>query len=117
MKGAGWLISILACAFFLVTAVINYTASDAQKIEMKAVLDRFEGDQAVLLMEHWNEEIVVPRKNLPEDSEKNMWFLMKKKNEEYQVVSVDYETSKIETEKARKLMDSLKQKDASLHEK
>jgi hypothetical protein len=40
----------------------------------KAVVDRFEGQQAVLLLEGGQEQLVVPRKSLPPGTKEGYWL-------------------------------------------
>lgn len=108
MKGARQLIIALTFVLITITAIMEYHIYEAQKIEIKAVLDRFEGDYAVLLLEHWNEEVLILKEDLPEGSKENMWFQLAKKNNNYKVTGIDKETSKRKRELARRLNSQLK---------
>ena len=69
---------------------------------MKAVIDRFEGDFAVLLL--GNEEIKVdfPKKHLPKGSREGSWLTIG--------IALDPEGEKQQREKITKLIDKLKNK-------
>lgn len=108
LKGAGQLIVVLTFVFLFVTILIVYNATEAQKVEIKAVLDRFEGDFAVLLIEHWQEEVVIPKQEMPVGSEENMWFRLEKKQDKYKVIAIDEETSQEKQKIARKLNNRLR---------
>jgi len=107
MKGANLLIIIMGVLFILVTGWIECHTSDAEELQIKGVLDRFEGEQAVIIIEEWNKEIIVPRKNLPADSKENMWFHIEKRDGELKVISIDFSTYKQEQERVRRLMEML----------
>lgn len=108
LKGSKQLIAVLIIMFLLVTVTVEYRSFTAQRIEIKAVLDRIEEDQAVLLLEHWNEEIFIPVEQMPEGSKENMWFHIEKKNNQYHVIDIDEETSQYMKKIARKLNEKLK---------
>lgn len=108
MKGANLLIVIMGVLFILVTGWIERRATDAEDLQIKGVLDRFEGERAVIIIEDWNKEIIVPRKNLPADSKENMWFHIEKEDGELKVSSIDFTTYKQEQERVRGLMEMLK---------
>lgn len=92
MKGSKQLIVALAILFLIVTVLIEYRSFEAQKMELKAVLDRIEGDQAVLLLENWNKEIILPVEQLPKGSEEKMWFRIEKKENDYYIKDIDEKT-------------------------
>lgn len=50
---------------------------------MKGVLDRFEEDKAVILIEDHDEELVFDREILPENSHVGTWFDIEKKSGAY----------------------------------
>ena len=49
---------------------------------MKAVIDRFEGEFAVLIVEEDEQRLNVPRKLLPEQSEEGSWLQVEIQNGE-----------------------------------
>lgn len=78
---------------------------------MKGVLDRFEDDdQAVILIEEVQKALVVPKAELPKGSKQGTWFIIKEKNKQYQIISIDHETTKKQQEKAERLMEKLRAK-------
>ncbi|MEN2768540.1 DUF3006 domain-containing protein [Ornithinibacillus xuwenensis] len=59
---------------------------------MKGVLDRFEGDQAVILLEAINEELILAKEDLPDGSKVNTIFKINKQNEHYQIIGIDHDS-------------------------
>ena len=75
---------------------------------MKGVLDRFESeDQAVILIEEIQKALIIPKDELPKGSEQGTWFLIEEKNNQYKIISIDYETTRRQQEKADRLMEKL----------
>lgn len=58
---------------------------------MKAVIDRFEGDRAVLLLNDGQEQIIVPRKVLPTEAKQGDWLQIEIKNEKVVTAVIDEE--------------------------
>lgn len=80
-------------------------------MRIKGVLDRFENnDQAVILIEDKKEELIINRRKLPAGSDINTWFHLQKNGERYEVISIDQEKTKVETDQSKKLMEALKKK-------
>ena len=78
---------------------------------MKGVLDRFEDqDQAVILIEEVQKALVIPKDELPKGSKQGTWFLIEEKNEQYNILSIDHETTKKQQEKSDRLMEKLREK-------
>jgi len=76
---------------------------------MKGVLDRFESeDQAVILIEEIQKALIIPKDELPKGSEQGTWFLIEEKNNQYKIISIDYETTRRQQEKADQLMEKLR---------
>jgi len=58
---------------------------------MKAVIDRFEGDRAVLLLNDGQEQIIAFRKVLPTEAKQGDWLQIEIKNEEVVTAVIDEE--------------------------
>lgn len=56
---------------------------------MNGVLDRFEGNQAVILVEKEAEEFTIEKEQLPEGSTVGTWFHVAHGTKGYSVVSID----------------------------
>ncbi|MUV38927.1 hypothetical protein JNUCC1_02799 [Lentibacillus sp. JNUCC-1] len=76
---------------------------------MKGVLDRFEENQAVILLEDQKEEIIVERDALPENSQINTWFNIEKTGGQYKL-SIDHDTTEKELETSQDLLAKLRAK-------
>lgn len=77
---------------------------------MKGILDRFENDSAVILIEEEKEELIVPKRYLPKGSKVNTYFVIEKNFNGYEIVGIDEEKTILEREKSSSLMDRLKAK-------
>lgn len=77
---------------------------------MKGVLDRFEGNQAVILMEDINVEVLIPKEELPEGSKVNTVFKMKKFAESYTIIEIDHSAEQEAKETTQDLMAKLRAK-------
>lgn len=76
----------------------------------KGILDRFEGEQAVILIEEDKEEIIVQKSELPPNSKKNTIFKLKKQNGEYRITGIDDTATNQASAKSASLMDQLRAK-------
>ncbi|GGN51615.1 hypothetical protein GCM10007971_06300 [Oceanobacillus indicireducens] len=77
---------------------------------MKGILDRFEGNQAVILIEETKEELIVNKEVLPRGSMKNTIFNLKKESDGYTIVNIDLAQTKAAERKSSSLMDQLRAK-------
>jgi Ser/Thr protein kinase RdoA (MazF antagonist) len=77
---------------------------------MKGVLDRFEDNKAVILIENTKEELIMDRSLLPAESSVNTYFTLKKKNEEYIITKIDKEATEQQAQKSSELMKKLRNK-------
>lgn len=75
---------------------------------MKGVLDRFEGLEAVILIEEENEEFTVPRTKLPKGSSEGVWFHLIKENGTYHIQSIDVATTEEKSSANATLMENLR---------
>jgi len=66
-------------------------------MKQKAVVDRFEGDKAVLLLEEGKKQLDVPRASLPKDVREGAWLQVELDGETPKTASLDVE----ETNRAR----------------
>jgi len=71
---------------------------------MKAVIDRFEGDLAVLWMNDGQEQMVVPRKSLPRGAKEGHWLQVEVANGKLISAVIDKEeTARVRKRIAEKL--------------
>ncbi|HLR40835.1 MAG TPA: DUF3006 domain-containing protein [Virgibacillus sp.] len=78
---------------------------------MKGVLDRIEdNDMAVILIEEINKELIIPLHELPSGSKESTWFHIEKRDETFEVISIDSKTTSQEAEKSTDLMKKLQEK-------
>lgn len=76
---------------------------------MKGVLDRFEdNNKAVILIEEQHDEWIVPIEELPQGSQVNTWFTLKKTGNQYHILSIDKDTTEKQKENASDLMNKLR---------
>ncbi|WP_042146853.1 DUF3006 domain-containing protein [Paucisalibacillus sp. EB02] len=75
---------------------------------MRGVLDRFEGNQAVILIEEDKAELVVLKEELPEGSKINTVFKIANENGDYQILAIDQEAEKEAKETTADLLAKLR---------
>ncbi|WP_245843898.1 DUF3006 domain-containing protein [Oceanobacillus rekensis] len=78
--------------------------------KMKGILDRFEGDKAVILIEENNAELVIKKSELPVGSDINTAFRMESSNGSYNILSIDTSKTDAEAKKSSDLMAKLRSK-------
>ena len=64
---------------------------------MKAVIDRFEGEYAILIVGEEEQRINVPRKRLPKQARESLWLQVEIRDGEICDITIDNQ----ETERAR----------------
>ncbi|MFL2099527.1 DUF3006 domain-containing protein [Desemzia sp. FAM 23991] len=77
---------------------------------MKGILDRFEEDKAVLLVEQLNKEWIVEVDRLPAGSKKGTWFTLDISGDEISSISVDQQLTEEKSQKINDLMQSIRSK-------
>ncbi|MBM6615574.1 DUF3006 domain-containing protein [Desemzia sp. RIT804] len=77
---------------------------------MKGMLDRFEGNKAVLLMEELNKEWIVEKSQLPEGSETGDWFTMELTDDELSDIVIDHQLTEEKKQSVDDLMKSIRSK-------
>ena len=77
---------------------------------MRGILDRFEGEQAVILIEEVKQEIIVSKNNLPANSEVNTVFKLTEENGNYSIAGIDIAATKQASQESSALMDKLRKK-------
>lgn len=77
---------------------------------MKGILDRFEGEQAVILVEGDKQEFTVNKTHLPLGSKPNTIFNIKKENDTYQITEINKEATTKTKQKSSSLMNQLRAK-------
>lgn len=77
--------------------------------KVKGVLDRLEDHhKAVILVEELNKEIIVSEHLLPEGSRANMWFSLTLRNKDVVAISIDWQSTWKEINKAQVLIEELR---------
>ncbi|RDW18807.1 DUF3006 domain-containing protein [Oceanobacillus arenosus] len=77
---------------------------------MKGILDRFEGDKAIILIEEIREEFTIPKTELPSGSKQQAIFHLEKANNGYKILGIDKPATNAAAEKSTSLMDKLRVK-------
>ncbi|MFD1037492.1 DUF3006 family protein [Virgibacillus byunsanensis] len=95
------LLGVVVILHFDIDAHVSSNEKDT--FTTKGVLDRFEDDQAVILMEEKKEELIVAKKTLPAGSKLSTWFHIKWKHDKYMISSIDYKKTREEASKLREL--------------
>jgi hypothetical protein len=73
-------------------------------MKTKAVIDRFEGDKAVLLVGEEEDKLIVPRASLPPGAKEGQWLQVDVEDDRILAVALDEdETKKAEERIAEKL--------------
>lgn len=70
-------------------------------MKTEAVIDRFEGDKAVLMIEHDSKKAVVPRECLPSDAEEGDYLTV--------TIAVDEEKTRLARQEAERLFADIMQ--------
>ncbi|GGA65741.1 DUF3006 domain-containing protein [Ornithinibacillus halotolerans] len=78
---------------------------------MKGVLDRFEGNQAVILIEEEKAELILPKEDLPVGSDVNTVFQVEKdENDNYKIIEIDHKAEQEAKETTQDLLAKLRAK-------
>ncbi|MBP2077142.1 DUF3006 domain-containing protein [Oceanobacillus polygoni] len=77
---------------------------------MKGILDRFEGEKAVILIEETKEEYIVNRSALPEGSKIDTVFALEKNRTTYKIKCIDVSNTKVASQQSSDLMAKLRAK-------
>lgn len=75
---------------------------------MKGMLDRFEGDKAVLLVEEAKKEWIIEQEQLPAGSKKGSWFTIEVTGEKVDSISIDSQLTKEKNQKVDDLMQAIR---------
>lgn len=76
---------------------------------MRGVIDRLtDNNQAVILIESINEELVISRDELPEGAQAQDWVILERTDESYKVVAVDKEKTKRQKDHIQSLQEKLR---------
>lgn len=92
--------------YLLLLATVFLISMDemSASTEHKGVLDRFEQNQAVILIEELNKEMIIPMSELPSGSIENTWFDIEINDGAIGNIQVDCRTTMEELERVRGLM-------------
>jgi len=77
---------------------------------MRGVLDRFEGDNAVILVEENKEEFLVKKGELPAASEPGVWFHLSHNQHGYTISSIDVSKTEEKSSANALLLERLRSK-------
>lgn len=61
-----------------------------KEVILSGVIDRFEGDQSVILLEDIHEQIIIDRTDLPVDSKEGTWLMIEYVEEEIISLQIDH---------------------------
>gem|GEM_PF-3060358 len=78
--------------------------------KMKGILDRFEGEKAVILIEEDHTEMIINKNELPANSKVDTIFKISKSNGSHQIDSIDLAATKQASQKSSDLMNKLRSK-------
>lgn len=96
---------------YICLIVLIFCLGSSTKItSFKGVLDRMEGEQAIILIESIHQTIVVSNSSLPSDSQINMWFNVELIDDTYKVVSIDYQLTEKRERKSTHLVNELRKR-------
>src|SRR5699024_4857217 len=80
-------------------------------MKVYGILDRFtDREQAVILIEEMNEELIVSKHDLPEGSRVNTYCLLEKSGETYEMITIDEEKARQKAQSSADLMKKLRAK-------
>ncbi|MDC3414999.1 DUF3006 domain-containing protein [Aquibacillus sp. 3ASR75-11] len=78
---------------------------------MKGILDRIEdGEKAVILIEEWNKEVIIPKEQLPCGSQLHSWFDLEMKEDHIISITLNQQTTEREQRKTNRLRNKIKSK-------
>lgn len=77
---------------------------------MQGVLDRFEGNLAVILIEEDKAELIIPKEKLPEGSRVDTVFELEKRNSSYHIIAINTVAEKKAKEKTTDLLAQIRAK-------
>lgn len=77
---------------------------------MRGVLDRFEGSEAVILLEESKQEVILPEEALPEGSLEGTWFHLTQLDGTYKINSIDVAKTEAKTTANALLLEQMRQK-------
>lgn len=76
---------------------------------MRGVLDRFDDHgQAVILIEKEQTALVIPKRELPKGSKEGIWFHIKERNGNYEIISIDHRTVRKEQKRSAEFIEKLR---------
>lgn len=93
-----------------VNCPVNLEKETSNGVILSGVIDRFEHDQSVILIEDINKQIIVDRADLPEDAIEGMWLLIEYRKGEQLNLQIDEEKTVKKSEESMNLIMKLKLK-------
>lgn len=76
----------------------------------KGVIDRFEENLAVILIEAEKKELIIDVAKLPEGAKPGIWLKLKQLENEEWLIEIDLETTEVESNKTSDLLSKLRAK-------
>ena len=102
---------IIKSIFLLILFVT--VGSSSEIISYKGVVDRMENDQAIILINSINKELVVPMNSLPFNAQVNDWLHIEFIDHTYKIVSIDHQLTEKRKRKSTYLINQLRKKTES----
>ena len=102
---------IIKSIFLLILFVT--VGSSSEIISYKGVVDRMENDQAIILIDSINKELVLPMNSLPVNAQVNDWLHIEFTNHTYKIVSIDHQLTEKRKRKSTYLINQLRKKTES----
>lgn len=75
---------------------------------IQGVLDRIENNQAVILIEDFNDEFIIEVSRLPKNSEEGTWFDLEKTEAAYKIMRINEDMTEAKQTDVNTLMNQLK---------
>ncbi|RKQ35830.1 DUF3006 domain-containing protein [Oceanobacillus halophilus] len=99
----------LSFLLFIIQLLDQLEQKSFHKIQVKGVLDRFENNHAVILLEKINEEITLPMEVLPKGSKQHTWFDIIVTKKGYKILSVNQEKAEKQQIRRKQLLERLRE--------
>jgi len=77
------------------------------------VLDRIENGIATIIIDELHEQLSIADSELPEGSKEGTWFLLKKKDNSFEIIKIDKEKTTTEWQHSTSLMNKLQSRKRS----
>ncbi|MFD1848835.1 DUF3006 domain-containing protein [Oceanobacillus bengalensis] len=85
------------------------TSQGIRKNYISGVIDRFEENHAVIILDGLNKQISLPKQRVPVGMKENIWLYIVNQNGEYKIACINYKKTKQEWMKTQLLMEKLRE--------